>query len=466
MNTAKILAFLRSPPGEPPTGKPPDSEPTKKPAPAANEEPAETNEQRAETTCSTENPQGGLTQKPLPPTAELTDEALDEYKMQKDEEEGRRLAAAAEYLGAEPPATNTSSGEESEVMKLWKCSDFELIEKPEGLDLLGQGIIRQGQMTLLIGQGGLGKSTLAFALPVAGVRREKHFAGIPLHKSPFTCLIFNAEASQWRWKDDFLAAKAGTRQDLHGDFDSHIHIAPLFDQKSGDFEQGSFAIQIKRAVAKVMPDLVVFDPWSEFAIDEIDSKTVRNSIRQLKVAVWSANPKAAILVVIHGKPGMEAAAAGASNFGGGSNQRGNRAVYNSARAALSIAPFGDQGTDIVLSLSKANDAPPLAPRRLSLDRQKLTYLVDPDFDPGSWRNDLRKNKPTAKVSEDDVIKAIEAAEIGMRTPKDIVDKLRKLPSGPSERTINRAIADAKASGKVVKYGRQLGVVSTRSSDSE
>jgi len=86
---------------------------------------------------------------------------------------------------------------ELEALKLWTCSEFEKLEKPEGLDLLGQGIIRRGQLTLLMGQGGLGKSTFSFGLAVASVRREPHFAGIPLH-SPLTCLFFNAEASQWR----------------------------------------------------------------------------------------------------------------------------------------------------------------------------------------------------------------------------------------------------------------------------
>jgi len=163
---------------------------------------------------------------------------------------------------------------------------------------------------------------------------------------------------------------------------------------------------------------------------------------------------------------MEAAAAGASNFGGGSNQRGNRAVFNSARAALSMAPFSDQGTDIILSLSKANDAPPLAPRRLSLDRQTLTYRVDPSFDADEWRSGLRKNRPTAKVSVEEVIAAIESAEIGMRSPKDIVAALLKLPSGPSKRTADRAIAEAKDTKRVVKIGNQLVVESCRKPDTE
>jgi len=355
---------------------------------------------------------------------------------------------------------------ELEALKLWTCSEFEKLEKPEGLDLLGQGIIRRGQLTLLMGQGGLGKSTFSFGLAVASVRREPHFAGIPLH-SPLTCLFFNAEASQWRWKEDFKAAKAGTSPNLHADLDNRIHIASLFDHGHGDhFELGRFALPIGTAVAKVMPDLVVFDPWSEFAIDEMDTKSVRESLRQLKNAVWTANPQAAIVVVIHAKPGMEAAAAGASNFGGGSNQRGNRAVFNSARAALSMAPFSDQGTDIVLSLSKANDAPPLAPRRLSLDRQTLTYRVDPSFDADEWRSGLRKNRPTAKVSVEEVIAAIESAEIGMRSPKDIVAALLKLPSGPSKRTADRAIAEAKDTKRVVKIGNQLVVESCRKPDTE
>lgn len=63
MNTAKIIAFIENPPGNSAAGKPPDSVPIEKPAPAANEEPATTNKQRPENTCSTENPQGVPTEK-------------------------------------------------------------------------------------------------------------------------------------------------------------------------------------------------------------------------------------------------------------------------------------------------------------------------------------------------------------------------------------------------------------------
>ena len=392
----------------------------------------------------------------------FTAEEYDAIQEKWDEEATQRYHAENPDISSQTSSTIAKSDEH----KLWTCSDFEKIEKPEGLDLLGQGIIRRGQLTLLMGQGGLGKSTFSFALAVAAVRRENHFAGIPLH-SPFNSLFFNAEASPWRFKEDFRAAKEGTSPELHADLDNRIHIAPMFDQGSCDHSDlKAFAVRIKAYVAKVMPDLVVFDPWSEFAIDEMDTKSVRESLRQLKTAVWTANPQAAIVFVVHAKPGMEAAAAGASNFGGGSNQRGNRAVFNSARAALSMAPFSDQGTDFVLSLSKANDAPQLAPRRLSLDRQTLTYRVDSSFEADEWRAELRKNRPVAKISVEEVIAVIESAEVGMRTPKDIVAALLKLPSGPSKRTADRAIKAAKDTGRVTKERGQLVVNATHDSDTE
>lgn len=393
----------------------------------------------------------------------FTAEEYDAIQEKWDEEATQRYHAENPDLSPRTSPTIAKSDEH----KLWTCSDFEELKKPEGLDLLGEGIIRRGQITLLMGQGGLGKSTFSFALAVAAVRQETHFAGIPLH-SPFNSLFFNAEASQWRLKEDFRAAKAGTSPELHADLDNRIHIAPLFDQGSCDHSDlKAFAVRIKAYVAKVMPDLVVVDPWSEFAIDEMDTKTVRESLRQLKTAIWAGNPQAAIVVVIHAKPGMEAAAAGASNWGGGSNQRGNRAVFNSARAALSIAPFSDQGTDIVLSLSKANDAPQLAPRRLSLDRQTLTYGVDPSFEADEWLSELRKNRPVAaKVSDEEVIAVIEAAEPGKRTRKDIVAALRDLPSRPSMRTADRAIKAARDAGRVAKEKGQLVVSRGRGDDAK
>ena len=85
--------------------KPPPTEQTGKPAPAANEGPATTDEQCGENTCSTENPQGVPTENTPQPSPVLTDEEWEEYQMRKDEEEGQRLAAA----GEPPPATEDAS---------------------------------------------------------------------------------------------------------------------------------------------------------------------------------------------------------------------------------------------------------------------------------------------------------------------------------------------------------------------
>ena len=338
--------------------------------------------------------------------------------------------------------TSTNAG-----FPLWTATDFDIYQPSADCDILGQAILRQGSLSLLMGQPGLGKSTASFALAVANVRKDRDFAGIPLCQNPRRWLFIGNENGPDRWKAHFAAAAQTMSPAEREALRSQISVANLFDGDDTDLTMPDNENRLKATVQAAQADVVVLDPWTEIVPNEIDSTVVRAAIGSLRRAIRRANRHAATLVVCHAKAGREMVADSLGNFGAGNAQRGNRMLFSSARAALLMVPFDEEGTDLVVSLAKCNDGPPLNPRRIAFDREAFRYRVNPDFDVQSWTEGLRaKTRPKRKVDTQTIESLVRA---GHTTTKAIVEQLA---SRASERSTKDAISNAVEIGLLRRTG--------------
>jgi hypothetical protein len=338
--------------------------------------------------------------------------------------------------------TSTNAG-----FPLWTSADFDTYQPPADCDILGTAILRQGSLSLLMGQPGLGKSTASFALAVANVRGARDFAGIPLCQNPRKWLFIGNENGPDRWKAHFAAAAQTMSQAEREALRSQIAIAALFDGEACDITMPDNENRLEATVRAAQADVVVVDPWTEIVPNEIDSTVVRAAIGSLRRAIRRANRHAATLVVCHAKAGREMVADSLGNFGAGNAQRGNRLLFSSARAALLMVPFDEEGTDLVISLAKCNDGPPLNPRRIAFDRETFRYRVNTDFDVQAWTEGLRaKTRPKRKVDPETIESLVRA---GHTTTKAIVEQLA---SRASERSAKDAIANAVEIGLLRRTG--------------
>jgi hypothetical protein len=343
------------------------------------------------------------------------------------------------FVDPEPDRTppirgKTDAEEEPGPFPIWTAADFAAYEPPPDRDILGQAILRQGNLTLLMGQPGLGKSTASFALAVANIRGDYAFGGIPLNPTPRRWLFIGNENGADRWKEHFESAERGLTAEQQTDLKQQIHVAALFEDENPDLSLPDQEKRLEATVRAAQADVVVLDPWSEIVPNEIDSAIVRASIASLRGAIRRANRHAAILVVCHAKAGREMVADSLGNFGAGNAQRGNRLLYSSARAALLLVPFDDHGSDLVLALAKCNDGPPMGPKRIHFDRDAFRYRVDANFDPEAWAHGLRNNsKPKRKVSPETIEKLVRE---GHTVTKALV---AELTDRASERTVKDAI---------------------------
>jgi hypothetical protein len=349
---------------------------------------------------------------------------------------------------SKPPNPRKEDQEDLGPFPIWTAADFAAYKPLPDQDILGRAILRQGQLTLLMGQAGLGKSTASFGLAIANVRGDTSFAGIPLSPKPRRWLFIGNENGPDRWKEHFEGASRTLNTEQQAALREQVHVAALFEDENPDLSLPDQEGRIEATIRAAQADVVVLDPWSEIVPNEIDSAIVRASIASLRRAIRRANRNGAIILVCHAKAGRETVADNLSNFGAGNAQRGNRLLYNSARAALLLVPFDDHGSDLVLALAKCNDGPPLVPRRIAFDREAFRYTVSHDFNLEGWSEGLRaKTKPKRKVPAETIETLVRE---GHTSTKALVSQLA---DRASERTAKEAIATAVKVGLILNTGR-------------
>jgi len=357
------------------------------------------------------------------------------------------------FVDPEPTAKTSSAktkGDKAESgpFPIWTATDFAAYEPHPDRDILGRAILRAGNLTLLMGQPGLGKSTATFAMAIANVRGDDSFAGIPLNPKPRRWLFVGNENGKDRWKEHFEDAARTLTPAQKTALQAQIHVAALFEDENPDLTLPDQEARLEATVRAAQADVVLVDPWTEIVPNEIDSMVVRAAIASLRGAIRRANPDAAILVVCHAKAGKETVADSIGNFGAGTAQRGNRMLYSSARASLLLVPFADDGSDLVLALNKCNDGPSMGPRRISFDRAAFCYVVNADFNLDEWVEGLRaKAKPKRKVSAETIESLVRE---GHNTPKSLV---AKLADRAGERSVKQAIAVAVDMTLITRTGR-------------
>lgn len=328
---------------------------------------------------------------------------------------------------------------------LWTPPMFRAYQPSAERDILGTAILRRGQLALLMGQPGLGKSTLATALAVANIRGDGSIAGIPLMRTPRRWLFAGNENGKDRWKDDLGSAEHTIGSARREAWDTCLQVAGVFDEDAADLTLPACEDRLRQTILEARPDVIVLDPWTELVANEIDSAMVRETLGSLRRVVRQASPESAILVICHAKAGKNNAAECAGRFGNVNAQRGNRMLTSSARSALLLYPHDDAGEDLVLLLNKCNDGPPLKPRRIQFVRKEWRYSVDEGFDFEAWRTNLHATRKAGPVCTTENV--VEVVRQGHRTTAEIT---KALESKAGERTVKKTLATACKDGHLQK----------------
>lgn len=262
-------------------------------------------------------------------------------------------------------------------------SQLRNFKPPEGHCLVGDQHIVHGEIFIIGGAGGIGKSRATVALAVAGATGKPWF-GYETH-AKFRTMIVQNENGMFRLSQDL--------RDLDvPKLDDYLRVcAP--PPMGLAFHSPEFRSYLLREIRAFGPDLLVIDPWSAVASDD-KQKEVKEAFDAIRAVVSNKAMSPAIGIVAHTKkPRAEERADGRAllHLLSGSNMIGTvpRCVF-----VLQAASNDTIDERVVWTCCKNNNGQMGA--RSAWFRRNGLFAPVPNFD---WETfDNVNDKPTKKLS--------------------------------------------------------------------
>lgn len=175
-----------------------------------------------------------------------------------------------------------------ELMTPSECRDFEI---PRDHILVGDFHFTRGDITILAGVPGCGKSRLAVALAVAGATGAD-WMGQPVH-SNFRTLILQAENGIARLKSEFTDIDTGET-----DLDEWLRITPPPNYGLA-FDSVEFQHFLRTAIETFDAGVLVIDPWNRVVEDD-KQKDYKAAIDAITAALpIDPAKRPAVVIVTH-----------------------------------------------------------------------------------------------------------------------------------------------------------------------
>ena len=299
---------------------------------------------------------------------------------------------------------------QKERFRFYSPSECRSYEPPEGHVLVGDCHIVRGNITVLSGAPGTGKSRAATYLAIAGAIKGDWF-GLPVH-SRFKTAILQAENGRYRLKTELNDMKDSSLDDF-------IRISEP-PECGMAFRDAAFRDDLRDWMAGFKPDLVVLDPWNAITGDD-SQRDYREALNNVREAMPKGDIEPAILIVAHNrKPKNDERKTGRGLL---NEIAGSHVITSAARCAFIMQAASDDEEDdrVVLNCAKNNDG--ALPPQSAWYRKNGIFLPCPDFD---WEE---FNKPSNGSSKPISIEDMRALfDSGNRTLDKIraVEELREL----------------------------------------
>jgi hypothetical protein len=337
-------------------------------------------------------------------------------------------------------------------LPVWSPEDFLAYKPDPGAFLLGDGLIERGELTSLVGIGGLGKSRIALWFCVCQIIRRK-WCGLSTNGEPQRCLFLSTENGVRRWKTDLEKMLLPLTDEERDKVQIHLRVLALIPGEDCDMNLGKLeaVARLTETIRTEAPGLIVFDPFADMISgDENKTADLVTTLQTLRTVLRKAAPNAAGLIIHHARTGASNVAQAGDNFSAGNFGRGAKALYSSIRCELQLAP-GDRDNDrkLVLACGKANNCEKFPPRGIVFNSESFSYDLDPDFNLDEWRDDVAGKRRNQSLTIAQVVNIVtdlcpllgDEAKAGA-----IQDAVKETTGGASVRTVRDRLREAKKAG--------------------
>jgi len=202
--------------------------------------------------------------------------------------EGSNFSEVLEKLQAIDSEYKAHLEPKAPVIEFLSPSEICSYTPPAGVVLAGDNHVVRGNVTVVGGCPGVGKSRASVALAEAGATGYDWF-GLPVH-CKFKTLIVQNENGRFRLKQEF--------SDLPCDvLDQYVRVTPP-PPYGLCFDRGEFRDQLATAIDQFDPGVIVIDPWNATSRDE-KARSMLEAFDWIRSVIPGGDSGPAIVIVAH-----------------------------------------------------------------------------------------------------------------------------------------------------------------------
>jgi hypothetical protein len=254
-------------------------------------------------------------------------------------------------------------------IRFFKPSELRAYEPDNGAVLFGENHICRGEVFVIGGEPGVGKSTASTELAICGAH-GRDWLGLKTHGKIKTLIIQN-ENGRYRLQQEYAARGLGN------EIEESILVSepPPYGMTLNHPE---FLEDVKAALESFVPDVVIFDPWNAAARDDkaADYSAAFDALRNM---LPKGKQKPALGIVAHTKKPQ----ANEKRTGGSALMHllaGSYVLTSIPRAIFIMVRGGNDETDnSIVWFNPKNSNGPAAPRT-AWEREPKGFTLLSDFD--------------------------------------------------------------------------------------
>lgn len=292
------------------------------------------------------------------------------------------------------PESNTPPAREPRI-RFFSPSQLRAYEPDQGDVLVGDCHIIRGEVFVIGGEPGVGKSTAATELAICGAT-GRDWLGLPVH-SRFRTLIVQNENGRFRLRQEYSA------REVDASVEESILVSepPPFGMTLNNPE---FLTDVRLALESFQPDLVIFDPWNAAARDD-KAADYSAAFDALRAMLPTGRRRPALGIVAHTKK-PQAAEKRVGGSGMMNLLAGSYVLTSVPRSIFIMVRGSQEETDnSVVVFNPKNSNAACAPRTV-WERSQAGFVPAEDFDwkrfegSGSGRTVVRAEHIAEVLGED------------------------------------------------------------------